>query len=217
MKGRSGAEASPLSELTYDHILSLIEAGELRSGAILEERALATRLNVSRTPIRAALSRLVGEGLVDRTPNGFLTVTELGLQDFAQLIQFRRIVEAEAAYLAVGKVPEGKLLDLIERIELAEAQKSQDAAEHWRLDDELRALVAKSCANRWLEQAVLTVRRLLRMCNVEKLPQRFSETRIEHLAILRALQATDGDLARDSMRNHIDQVRLGFLKLLAKS
>ncbi len=55
------------------------------------------------------------------------------------------------------------------------------------------------------------------MCNVEKLPQRFSETRLEHLAILRALQAIDGDLARDSMRNHIDQVRLGFLKLLAKS
>ncbi|HEY0121820.1 MAG TPA: GntR family transcriptional regulator [Rhizobium sp.] len=157
MKGRSGADANRLSELTYDHILSLIEAGELRSGAILEERALATRLSVSRTPVRAALSRLVGEGLVDRTPNGFLTVTELGLQDFAQLIQSLRIVEDEAAYLAVGKVPEGKLRDLIERIELAVAQKSQDAAEHWRLDDELHALVARSCANRWLEQSVLTV------------------------------------------------------------
>jgi DNA-binding GntR family transcriptional regulator len=130
MKERPSAEASRLSELTYDHILLLIETGELRSGALLEERALATRLNVSRTPIRAALARLVGEGLAGRTPNGFLTVTELGLEDFAQLIQFRRIVEAEAAYLAVGRIAESALGDLIERIELAEATKSQDPAEH---------------------------------------------------------------------------------------
>jgi hypothetical protein len=41
-----------------------------------------------------------------------------------------------------------------------------------------------------------------------KLPQRFSETRIEHLAILRALQAADGDLARDSMR--IISIRSGW-------
>lgn len=217
MRGRASADASRLSELTYDHILSFIEAGELRPGAILEERALATRLNVSRTPIRAALSRLVGEGLVDRTPNGFLTVTELGLKDFAQLIQFRRIVESEAAYLAAGKIQSGELSDLIERIELAEAAKSKDTAEHWRFDDELHELVARSCANRWLQQSVLTVRRLLRMCNVEKVPHRFSETRIEHLAILRALHANDGDLARDQMRNHIEQVRLGFLKLLTES
>lgn len=217
MRGRASADASRLSELTYDHILSFIEAGELRPGAILEERALATRLNVSRTPIRAALSRLVGEGLVDRTPNGFLTVTELGLKDFAQLIQFRRIVESEAAYLAAGKIQSGELSDLIERIELAEAAKSKDTAEHWRFDDELHELVARSCANRWLQQSVLTVRRLLRMCNVEKVPHRFSETRIEHLAILRALHANDGELARDQMRNHIEQVRLGFLKLLTES
>ena len=55
------------------------------------------------------------------------------------------------------------------------------------------------------------------MCNVEKLSHRFGETRIEHLAILHALQANNGDLAREHMRNHIEQVRLGFLKLLTKS
>lgn len=216
MKGRPGFEASRLSEQIYERVLTLIETGELRSGTLLEERALATQLNVSRTPVRAALSRLVGEGLVARTPNGFLTVTELGLEDFAHLIQFRRIVEAEAAYLAVGRIAAGELRELIGRIELAEVKKSQDTAEHWRLDDELHVLIAKSCANRWLEQSVLAVRRLLRMCNVEKLPQRFSETRIEHLAILHALQANDGDLARERMRDHIDQVRSGFLKLLTK-
>ena len=215
MKGRPGVDASRLSELTYDHLLSLIEAGDLRPGKILEERALATRLNVSRTPVRAALSRLVGEGLVDRMPNGCLTVTELGLQDFAQLVQFRRIVEAEAAYLAAGKVPEGAIRDLVERIELAEAAESQDPGEHWRLDDELHALIARSCANRCLAQSVLSVRRLLRMCNVEKLPHRFSEARLEHLAILHALLAADGELAREHMRSHIDKVRQGFLKLLA--
>lgn len=213
MRGSATVDASRLSEQTHEHLLSLIETGELRPGDLLEERALAARLSVSRTPIRAALSRLVGEGLVDRAPNGLLTVTELGLEDFAQLIQFRRLLEGEAALQAAGKIPEAELGSLIDRIE--EAMASPDPSAHWRLDDELHALVARYCANRWLGRSVTTVRRLIRMCNVEKLPHRFNETCMEHLAILRALQESNGDLARECMRNHIDQVRLGFLKLLS--
>jgi hypothetical protein len=43
MKRRMGAEASRISQLTGDQILSLIETGELRSGALLGERVLAPR------------------------------------------------------------------------------------------------------------------------------------------------------------------------------
>ncbi len=215
MKENPVADGSRLSEQAYEQMVSLIEAGELGPGELLEERTLAARLGVSRTPVRAALSRLVGEGLVDRMPSGLLTVTELGLEDFAQLIQFRRLLEAEAAFLAAGKIPAGELQSLIERIEQAAVTSSDDPTEHWQLDDELHALIASNSGNRWLGQSITTVRRMIRMCNVEKLPHRFSETRAEHLAILHAIKQGDADLAREHMRKHIDQVRIGFLKLLS--
>jgi DNA-binding GntR family transcriptional regulator len=215
MKGSSASDAHRLSEQTYEHLLSLIEAGDLKPGELLEERALAIRLSVSRTPIRAALSRLIGEGLVARMPGGLLMVTELGLEDYAQLIQFRRLLEAEAAFLAAGKIPPGELRSLITRIERAAAAPGVDLPLHWQLDDELHTLIAGSCANRWLGQSVATVRRMIRMCNVEKLPHRFHETCAEHLAILHALRDADGDRARDCMRRHIDQVRLAFVHLLS--
>ena len=47
----------------------LILAGSLPAGAKLGEAELATRLDVSRTPVREALSRLAAEGLVELVPN----------------------------------------------------------------------------------------------------------------------------------------------------
>ncbi|MEK1898943.1 MAG: hypothetical protein AAAB19_05230 [Rhizobium sp.] len=70
MKRRMGAEASRISELSDDQILSLIETRELRSGTLLE--------TARRT-----------------VPGGYGTC----VKDFAQLTQFRPNVESEAACL----------------------------------------------------------------------------------------------------------------------
>lgn len=209
------AETGSVSEQTYGRLLSLIEAGELPPGRILEERALAKRLSVSRTPMRIALSRMLGEGMVHRLSNGTLTVREIGLMDYLQLIQFRQMIEGEAAFLAARKIPLGQLRSLAGDIEQMAQSSTPDLRRHWEIDDRVHALIAESCGNRWLAEAISNARRMVRMCNVEKLPERFHETCREHLAILHALEKGDGEAARERMRDHIDQVRKGFMNLLS--
>src|SRR5260370_31155344 len=57
-------QMSRAADVAYRHIRHAIITGALRSGEKLQEAKLATRIGVSRTPVRQALHRLGGEGLV---------------------------------------------------------------------------------------------------------------------------------------------------------
>jgi DNA-binding GntR family transcriptional regulator len=55
---------SSLKESVIERLRESIVTGELELGQPLSERALAERLNVSKTPVREALAQLRVEGLV---------------------------------------------------------------------------------------------------------------------------------------------------------
>ncbi|MBC2159789.1 GntR family transcriptional regulator [Listeria booriae] len=57
-----------LEETAYDYILFRIISGEYTFGDFINQRELTDELNMSRTPIRSALSQLAGEGYVRMLP-----------------------------------------------------------------------------------------------------------------------------------------------------
>src|SRR5690606_27946853 len=82
--------------------------GELAGGTRLFEVSLAETLQISRTPVREALSRLAEEGLLDRLPNGGFVVRRFGYADVVDSIELRGVMEGTAARLAAerGAAPE---------------------------------------------------------------------------------------------------------------
>jgi GntR family transcriptional regulator of vanillate catabolism len=82
--------------------------GELPGGMRLFEVSLAETLQISRTPVREALSRLAEEGLLDRLPNGGFVVRRFGYADVVDSIELRGVMEGTAARLAAerGVAPE---------------------------------------------------------------------------------------------------------------
>jgi GntR family transcriptional regulator of vanillate catabolism len=82
--------------------------GELPGGTRLFEVSLAETLDISRTPVREALSRLAEEGLLDRLPNGGFVVRLFGYADVVDSIELRGVMEGTAARLAAerGVAPE---------------------------------------------------------------------------------------------------------------
>ncbi|MGE0818154.1 MAG: GntR family transcriptional regulator, partial [Candidatus Nanopelagicales bacterium] len=60
-----------LRDEAYDALRAAIVSGDLEPGAILSEGDLADWLGVSRAPVRAALARLVDDGLVETKPQSF--------------------------------------------------------------------------------------------------------------------------------------------------
>lgn len=214
-QSQAAVPSKNVSEITYQKLLELIDSGVIGVGQVLEERALALRLNVSRTPMRIAMARLLGEGKVTRLSNGLLIVREIGVEEFLQLIQYRRILESEACFMAATKISKDLVAALIADVEAMQAGQSVSKADHSRLDDRLHESIALACQNSWLHKAIAEARRSLRVCSVGRVPQRFDETCQEHLAILRALMAGDAEAARAHMRDHIDHIRKNYLSLLS--
>lgn len=81
----------------------MILAGELNAGARITELAVAERLGVSRTPIRAALMRLEQEGLLQAWPSGGYAVRTFSERDAADAIELRGAMEGLAALWAAQR------------------------------------------------------------------------------------------------------------------
>jgi DNA-binding GntR family transcriptional regulator len=91
------------SDRAYRAILDEILEGTLAPGAVLAEVEQSTRLGVSRTPVREALSRLVADGLVEPLAGRGLIVTEVSLDNIVELYELREALEEQAARLAAQR------------------------------------------------------------------------------------------------------------------
>lgn len=87
-------------------------SGAISGGTRLYEVALAEELAISRTPIRAALSRLAEEGLLERGRGGGFVVRSFALADVVDTIDLRGVLEGTAARYAAER---GISLEQLER------------------------------------------------------------------------------------------------------
>ncbi|MDP3899168.1 MAG: GntR family transcriptional regulator [Mesorhizobium sp.] len=80
-----------------------IISGEFQGGMRLFEVPLAEALDISRTPIREAMSRLAEEGLLERLPNGGFVVRVFTYEDVVDSIEIRGVMEGTAARIAAER------------------------------------------------------------------------------------------------------------------
>jgi DNA-binding transcriptional regulator YhcF (GntR family) len=90
-------------DVAYERLRALVLSGDIAPGARLGQVDLAKRFGISRTPIREALRRLSGEGLVDFHANRGFRVADLGLDAVLLRLEVRAIVEPGIARLAAER------------------------------------------------------------------------------------------------------------------
>jgi GntR family transcriptional regulator of vanillate catabolism len=94
-----------------------ILSGRLPAGTRLYEMAIANALDVSRTPAREAMARLVEEGLLERHRSGGFRVRSFSLGDARDAIELRGALEGIVARLAAERRPsDADLLPIRETI-----------------------------------------------------------------------------------------------------
>src|SRR5665647_2369037 len=86
-----------LREIIAGQLRQAILDGSLRQGQKLLDLEIATRMGVSRTPVRDALRQLERDGLVVSTPNKGASVVELSDREIGQLCEIRAVLEGLAA------------------------------------------------------------------------------------------------------------------------
>ena len=101
-------DEKPLSEVAYDFLKSMILSGRVKPGERLGERDLARRINVSRTPLREALSRLARDGLAINRPGLGYFACEFDARLIEELYEFRVSLEVTASRAAATRItPKG--------------------------------------------------------------------------------------------------------------
>jgi DNA-binding GntR family transcriptional regulator len=195
-----------LGDAVYDRLLHAILEGELVGGDDLSEVTLAEQYQVSRTPVREALARLVTDGLVSNGPNRKATVLTFSRQQVIEIYQVRQCLEAGAAELAAGQFDRSELT----RLQLAAANVQPGSDPSWQeralaFDLDLHRTIARQCGNRRLETEIR------RCTNFMPILQRLAGRRDdrlqlaydEHLRILDALAEEDSQRASREMRDHV--------------
>ena len=98
MESRSSQKLKALLQLR-----EMILSGDLQPGERVVEATLASRLDVSRTPLRTALMMLEHEGLLHALPNGGFAVRDFSIKDIADAIDLRGVMEGTAARMAAER------------------------------------------------------------------------------------------------------------------
>lgn len=211
-----GQAVRSASNLAYDTLLDLIVTRALPAGTVLREQVLAESVGVSRTPLREALSRLAGEGLVARQANRSLVVKPITVRDYIEALHVRALLEAETARRAVGRLEADEVAALRDRIEALLAGPEPSAREHWAVDDAVHQAIAQASGNDLMAGIIQGLRRKTRLFNLKRMPNRFRPGCEEHLVLLDAIASGDAEAAGRAMAEHIDHVRTSILEKLAE-
>lgn len=203
-----------LAEQAYNQIRILILDQVISPGQVIGIDTLAATLGVSQTPVREALSKLEGDHLVERLPNGrYQAAPPLLLADYADLYSVRLLLEPRAAFLTAQRRTNQTIAileDSIERISAAgRGMRSQVFIAFVEADALFHQTIARECGNKFLAAGLFQLQANLRVGPFYRARGVIDADAVirEHTNILEAIKAGDSEAAETHMRRHVERAR----------
>jgi DNA-binding GntR family transcriptional regulator len=207
--------ATTNSSTAYDRLREAILALELGPGSTLTERALESRLETSRTTVRAALARLENEGLVNRDGRGY-QVAPLDLLEIKRACDWREVIETAAARATIERASDTELEQLAQHLGTLAA--SEPLEMHMRDATDFHINLARLAANPFMTRALEDVlTRLARARWFEAASTGLERANRDHRQILKAIQARDANAAEQEIKAHLARSRDRLLNALLES
>ncbi|WP_337063221.1 GntR family transcriptional regulator [Kineococcus sp. G2] len=208
----TAGEHRGVTDSVHDALLELLMSRGVEPGAALRTQNLADRLGVSATPVREALARLEGTGLVVRSARrGYRAAPLLSERELAQLVDVRLLVEPGNAERACARADE----EFVRRLHLAvERQRRAPTGpgysgfkDYLEADWGFHELVAEGTGNPFIVRTLDSFRGFVqRLHQVEQHVPDSAESVAEHEAIVRAFEERDPAAASAAMRVHLERV-----------
>jgi DNA-binding GntR family transcriptional regulator len=151
--------------IVADQLRSAIMYGSLPPGSQMGEAELATRLGVSRGPLREAMQRLVQEGLLHSEPHRGLFVTSLEAEDVQDIYLARLAVERAACERIVRTHRVEAVAELTAaQVRIVGAARSGDPEELAAADQEFHETLVRVSGSPRLQRMAQTLLVEKRMC-----------------------------------------------------
>lgn len=183
----------------------------LQPGSAIDEVKLAERFGISRTPIREAMVKLAGEGLVVTLPNRFTIVAPIDFPNLPQFFDALSLMYRVTTRLAAANRT-GDELAAIRELQncYTQAVEARDVPAMIEVNRNFHAEIAKAGKNRYyaelFERLLDEGRRLLRLYYSsynDKLPRIYLQ---EHEDMLAAIERQDIEAADRIAQAHAEQI-----------
>lgn len=213
-------ERRPLHQAAIDRLRDMIVQGDLAPGHRLNERVLAERLGISRTPLREAFKVLASEGLIALLPHRGAIVAPLDAARIRETLQVMGALEALIGELACAQAGDAAIAEVRAlHYEMRAAHARRDLAAYFRHNQAIHLKLAGAAGNAILEQVYrqlnANVRRVRYMANLST--ERWDAAVAEHDAMLEALAARDGARLKTLLSEHLVHKTASVLAALGAS
>ena len=201
----------------YKTLAEQIIKGEIKPGERLDERDLAERFEVSRTPVREALRGLQERGLVEIMPRRGVVVATISLERLEELFEAQCELEALCARRAAESMTpmERKELELLHQ-QCAQQAANDDYLRYLEANNQFHAAIARGTHNAVLITMLSDLRDRLapyRQTQPE-VEGRLAVAHDEHVAIATAIFAGNPEAAFIAMRDHDARLSNNVLRII---
>lgn len=209
----------PVSEQTHEILKQAIITGMLAPGERLYEEKLTEKLEVSRTPLREAISKLELEGLVYKFPTGGTFVTKLSIEQVKQIYSVRSVLEGLAVREAVEKITQTEISRFREiSNKIAHYTERGENEEVASLGSQFHDLIHKISGNQvcmdMMKNLSNHIERYRRIAIA--VPGRKIDAYKEHLVLIELLSNRQAVEAEQSMREHVLKASITLINKLNK-
>ena len=205
-----------LKETVYQRLKEEIVKGQLPPGSKLVETQISKRFGVSRTPLREAINRLAQEGLIDVFPRRGAFVKRHTLREFMENLEIREVLEGLAGRLAAQRATRRMISEMKKCFEdFAPHTVGTALPLYAQRNVRFHNLIINASRN---EKLIALIRNLydqmdMVRLNTIALPGRARKSLIEHLRIIRLIEARKGEEAEKYLRAHIRDLHQAVQKL----
>ena len=207
----------PLGPQIYALLRRAIVRGELEPGEPIDERRVAARLGVSRTPVREAVRRLVDERLVVVVAQSSTRAAPLDPALIEESRLIRRALEIESAAEAAPRMDASHAARLRRCLaEQSACVRDGRFADAIDADDRFHHAIASVSGLERLWRTIEIEKAHVDRCRHRMLPQpgEAEATLAQHGRIIDALLGRDPGAAREAMRAHLDTAWRGARRML---
>lgn len=196
----------PLRDVVFNTLREAILRGDLVAGERLMELQLASKLGVSRTPIREAIRMLEQEGLAITIPRKGAIVAGMTEKDMQDVLEIREALEELSVQVACDKITDDEIKQLHKNMKKFEAAlQSGDLKRMAQADVEFHDVIYQATDNPKLISMLNNLREQMYRYRVEylKKPENYEQLLNEHEAIYNGIAEKNKDAVTLVIRKHI--------------
>ncbi len=199
-----------LRDQAYEAIKQRIITCELRPGEVLSEAVVSEGLGIGRTPVRQAIDRLAGDGLVEIMPRKGSIVKPVTLDEIFNIIDVRVVNETFCVRAAAAGADSEFIAAITANLEaMRQAVRAHEIETLAQLDRAFHVMIAGATHNPIMADLLRNLHE--RSARLWFISLRANEHHLkvcdEHAAIVEGIVCQDPDRAAGAMQAHIESFR----------